>query len=184
VLHVGGVYGDRLVARERFVRQVETLTPQVRSRLALENDDHRFSVDDCLWIHRQTGVPLTFDYLHFRCHNPDGMTLREALTSCLATWPMGARPKMHFSSPRTSAVVIEHHDATGDRVRRRTRPPRTTQHADYVDPFTFIDLMRAAWSAELKEFDVMLEAKAQDLALLQLREDVARLAPEWVPHLA
>jgi len=184
VLHVGGVYGDHHLARERFVRQVGELPPRVRRRLALENDDHRFSVQDCLWIHRQTGLPLAFDYLHFCCHNPEQMALAEALGSCLATWPEGVPPKVHFSSPRTATVVIEQRDAMSDRVRRRTRAPRPTQHADYVDPFAFADFLRAARSAGSRDIDVMLEAKAQDLALLRLREHLRRFAPESVPHLA
>ena len=184
VLHVGGVYQDHDSARERFVRQAERLDPQVRRRLALENDDHRFSVEDCLWIHRRTGVPLIFDYLHFRCHNPEQMDLATALTSCLATWPESVPPKVHFSSPRTAAVMVEQRDAVSARVRRRTRAPRSIQHADYLDPFVFTDFLRAASSAGAREFDIMLEAKAQDLALLRLREDVQRFAPRWVPHLA
>ncbi|MEA3346008.1 MAG: UV DNA damage repair endonuclease UvsE [Chloroflexota bacterium] len=178
LLHVGGVYGDHRAARERFVRQVERLPSEARRRLALENDDHRFSVDDCLWIHERADIPLVFDYLHFRCHNPEGMALSEAVSSCLATWPEGVPPKMHFSSPRTAMVVVEQQDAMSDQVRRRTRAPQPTQHADYLNPFVFTDFVRVAWNAGLEDFDVMLEAKAQDLALLRLREDIERFAPD------
>lgn len=183
VLHVGGVYGDHRAARERFVRQVEMLSLEARRRLAVENDDARFSVDDCLWIHQRTPLPLVFDHLHFCCNNPEGMSLVEALVSCLATWPANVPPKVHFSSPRTAMVVIEHRDAMSDRARRRTRAPRPTQHADYVDPFAFTDFLRAAWSSGLPDFDVMLEVKARDLALLRLREDMGRFAPDMARRL-
>jgi len=183
VLHVGGVYGDRCAARERFVQRVEALPPEVRRRLAIENDDHSFSVGDCLWIHRRVGLPLVFDYLHFRCHNPEGMDLAEALASCLATWPGEVLPKVHFSSPRTAMVVVEQRDAVSGRVRRRTRAPRPTQHADYVDPFAFADFLRTAQKARRREFDVMLEARARDLALLRLREDMKRFAPDLASQL-
>jgi hypothetical protein len=33
-------------------------------------------------------------------------------------------------------------------------------------------------AAGLREFDVMLEVRAKDLALIQLRRDLARYAPE------
>lgn len=184
VLHVGGVYGDRLLARERFVRQVEMLSPHVRCRLALENDDHRFSVEDCLWVHRQTGLPVAFDHLHFRCHNPEHVALADALVTCLATWPSNVAPKVHFSSPRTATVVVEQRDAMSDRVRRRTRGPRPTHHADYVDPFAFADFLSTAWGVGLTDFDIMLEAKAHDLAVLQLRHQIDRFAPEWSAQLA
>jgi UV DNA damage endonuclease len=154
-----------------------------RRRLTLENDDRRFSVADGLWIHQQVGLPLVFDHLHFRCHNPEGMSLAEALAACLATWPEGLRPKVHFSSPRTAMVIVEQRDAMSDQVRRRTRMPQPTQHADVVDPFGFADFLRAAWSAGLGDFDVMLEVKAGDLALLRLREDMARFAPDVAQRL-
>ncbi len=183
VLHVGGVYGNHHAARERFLRQAEMLPLEARHRLALENDDHRFSVADCLWVHERMGLPLAFDYLHFRCHNPEGMALVEALASCLVTWPEEVTPKVHFSSPRTATVVIEQHDAMSGRVRRRTRAPQSTQHADYVDPFAFTDFLRVAWNAGLRDFDVMLEVKARDLALLRLREELARFAPSMAQQL-
>jgi len=183
VLHMGGVYSDPHTSRERFAREIGALSPRVRCRLALENDDHRFSVADCLWAHRRTGLPLVFDYLHFRCHNPEGMSLSEALSSCLATWPEEIAPKVHFSSPRTATVMFERRDAMSGQVRHRTRPPQPTQHADYVDPFAFADFLCAASNSGTRAFDIMLEAKARDLALLRLREDMARFAPGCASHL-
>lgn len=177
VVHVGGVYEDLPAARERFVHQVEMLPLETRHRLVVENDDRRFSVEDCLWIHRRTALPLAFDYLHFRCHNPEGMDLSEAMSCCLATWPENVRPEVHFSSPRTAMVVVRR-SAVGGLLRRQTRAPRPAQHADYVDPFAFADFLRAAWRARLRVFDLMLEVKAGDLALLRLREDMARFAPD------
>jgi UV DNA damage endonuclease len=41
-----------------------------------------------------------------------------------------------------------------------------------------IDLLHGARAANLRPFDIMLEAKAKDLALLRLREQLARFAPE------
>jgi len=184
VLHVGGVYEDHCAARERFVRQVEMLPLEARGRLVVENDDARFSVEDCLWIHRRTALPLVFDYLHFRCHNPEGMDLIEAMSSCLATWPEKVPPKVHFSSPRTATVVVMRRSRVADQVHRRTRAPHPAQHADYVDPFAFTDFLRTAWSAGLGDFDLMLEVKAKDLALLRLREDMAHFAPDLAWRLA
>ena len=70
VVHVGGVYGDPQSGCERFVRNYERLPQPVRARLVLENDDHKYSFEDCLWIHERTGVPLVLDVLHLRCLNP------------------------------------------------------------------------------------------------------------------
>ncbi|MFH1085155.1 MAG: UV damage endonuclease UvsE, partial [Chloroflexota bacterium] len=51
-----------------------------------------------------------------------------------------------------------------------------TEHADYINPFEFAAF--CALGEALRPFDVMLEAKARDLALLKLRRDLARYAPE------
>ena len=72
VIHVGGVYGDREAARERFARNYEALPEAARRRLVLENDDVRFGVADTLWVHERTGIRLVFDNLHHRLNNPDG----------------------------------------------------------------------------------------------------------------
>jgi UV DNA damage endonuclease len=176
VVHVGGVYEGRERARERFVLAFERLPELARRRLALENDDTRFGVADTLWIHRQTGVRLIFDNLHHHCFNPEGMPLREALAACLATWPATVRPKVHVSSPRTEMRVAEQVDpAIGRRV-QILQPPIWTRHSDYIHPFEFVAFLREA--AGLRPFDVMLEAKAKDLALLRLRQDVQRYAPD------
>jgi UV DNA damage endonuclease len=182
VTHVGGIYGDKDAALQRFAQRYERLPAPTRSRLALENDDGRFSVPDILWLHRQTGVPLVFDYLHFRNHNPEGLTAVEALSMCLRTWPTGVRPKIHFSSPRTAMRFIERKHAKSGPTSSLMRAPRPTQHADFVDPFQFLEFIGEAMRQIVPPFDVMLEAKAKDLALLHLREHLDRFAPDTLAY--
>jgi len=178
VLHTGGIYDDRQAACRRFVERYHTLPATTRRRLALEHDDDRFSVADVAWIHDQTGIPLVYDHLHHRCHNPDKMSTVQALTLCLRSWPDGVRPKVHFSSPRTAMRVVEQrHPSTGRRL-RLLYPPQPNEHADFVHPFAFIAFLHAAREAGLPDFDVMLEVRAKDLALLRLRQDLTRFAPE------
>jgi UV DNA damage endonuclease len=49
--------------------------------------------------------------------------------------------------------------------------PQPRAHADLIDPIAFERFLRE--TAAGLEFDVMLEAKAKDLALLRLREQLA-----------
>ena len=172
VVHVGGVYGDAVAGRARFAARFLALPEMVRRRLALEHDDRRYSFDDALWIHRRTGIPVVLDALHLRCLNPTGRSLEDALPAALATWPAIARPKIHFSSPRTALRVVR--GPLGERV----QPPLPNQHSDFIDPFAFVDLLQVAQRLRTRPFDVMLEAKAKDLALLRLREQIAQFAPE------
>ncbi|OIO94220.1 MAG: UV damage repair endonuclease UvsE [Anaerolineae bacterium CG2_30_64_16] len=177
VTHLGGIYGDRAAARARFAENYERLSEAVRRRLVLEHDDTRFGVADTLWVHARTDIRLVFDNLHHRLNNPDGLPPRDALAACLATWPGDVRPKIHFSTPRTEWMVTE--GASGEQA--TVRQARWARHSDYVNPFEFIDFMRIAEG--LRAFDVMLEVRAKDLALRQLRRDLAAYAPDLAARL-
>ena len=175
VIHVGGLYDDRVVARERWARTYERLSEPARRRLVLENDDVSFSAADVLEVHRLTGVPLVFDHQHFWCLNPERLELRATVEKFLATWPRGVRPKLHFSSPRTELREIRRKNRKTRKNETVLQPPLLTGHADYCHPFEFATLMR---QLESLTFDVMLEAKAKELALLRLRADLVRCAPD------
>ena len=175
VIHVGGTYGDVRASAARWVETWATLPEPVRRRLVLEHDDLRFSAADVLWIHEHTGVRLIFDYQHFWCLNPEGLPLRDTVARILATWPEGQRPKLHFSSPRTEMREIRRKNRSTGKAEIVPQPPVWTGHADFCNPFEFSTFLR---TVEGLEFDVMLEAKAKDMALLRLRADLARYAPD------
>lgn len=177
VTHVGGVYGDAVGGCERFVRRYHELPERVRRRLVMENDDRRYSFEQTLWIHRRTGIPLVLDTLHLHCLNPARRTLADALETALNTWPPDRRPKIHVSSPRTAVRPVRREAVL------HPQAPLPNQHSDFIDPFAFIDLVRTAQDRQLRPFDMMLEAKAKDLALIRLREQVAQFTPELVPLL-
>ena len=175
VIHVGGRYDDPAAGRERFVRSVLAMDAVTRRRLVLENDDRLYDLEDVLWIHRRTGLPVVLDVLHHRCRQSCGRSVGDALAAALATWPPHRRPKIHLSTSRTALRHL-HRDGAW-----RVQMPLPNQHSDFINPFECIDLLRTARALGLREFDVMLEAKAKDLALLRLREQIARYAPELAP---
>lgn len=175
VTHVGGHYGDRAAGRARWAETYQTLPEPVRRRLVLENDDLRFSSADVLAVHERSGVPLVFDHQHHWCFNPERLTVRDALSRFLKTWPKGVRPKVHYSSPRTELREVRRKNRTTGKAETALVPPVWTGHADFVNPFEFAHFLTAA---DGFVFDVMLEAKAKDLALLRLRRDLPRYVPE------
>lgn len=155
LIHAGGVYDDRPAARERLLREIDALPTHVRRRFCLENDDVSWPAADVLSICRAAGVPMIFDFHHHDALN-HGESWEEMLAGALATWPQGVRAKTHFSSPRDPLA-----------------PPRSRDfkaHADHVDAGRVAEVLDRSALLDLGHFDLMLEAKAKDLAALALRE--------------
>ena len=175
VIHGGGTYGDIEAGMVRWVAAWRGLPDAVRRRLVLENDDLRYSAANVLRIHEHTGVRLIFDVQHFWCLNPEGLDLKATVERFLGTWANVCRPKLHFSSPRTEMRELKRKNRKTGKPEPVLLPPVWTGHADFNHPFEFISFMRLMKQAE---FDVMLEAKAKDLALIRLRKDMLRYAPD------
>ena len=184
VLHVGGAAGGTQRSLDRFQAGFERLSDPARARLVIENDDRTFGLADVLALARRTDLRVVFDLLHHHCHDPERISDDEALASALATWPREQTPKIHFSSPRLD--VEQRRVRVGRRVETRHVLPQLRAHADLVDPINFEGFLREtarAGGTDGRDFDVMLEAKAKDLALLRLRGQLAArgLEPERDP---
>jgi UV DNA damage endonuclease len=175
VLHVGGAAGGRQAALERFLTGLETVSDATRARLVVENDDRSFGLGAVLELHRRTGLRVVWDALHHRCHDPDAIPDAEALALALDTWAGRGIPKIHVSSPRLD--IEEKVVRRGRRVERRPVLPQLRAHADLIDPIGFEHFLRDV--AGGRDFDIMLEAKGKDLALLRLREQLAGRGFGW-----
>src|SRR3954465_14626013 len=171
VLHVGARGDNAALAADRFVAGFERLSEHARSRLVLENDDRLFGIGDVLRLSSRTGLRVVWDAHHHACHNPDRIPEREALRLAIGTWQRGVVPKIHYSSPKTA--VEERRSKRGRQVVRVPALPPRSAHADLVDPFAFDRFLREVVRGA--DVDVMLEAKAKDLALLRLRQELATL---------
>ena len=143
-IHCNGVYGDKIVAMDRFCENFNKLSDSVRSRLTVENDDKAsmYSVKDLMYIHNKIGIPIVFDYHHHQFCTGD-MTEREALELAVTTWPKGITPVVHYSESK----ALHENDA-------KQKPQA---HSDYINslPNTY----------EL-DVDIMVESKAKELAIL------------------
>ena len=168
VLHVGGAAGGYEAGLERWERGWERLSERSRERLVVENDDRTFSLGHVMELHRRTGVKVVWDILHHHCNDPDDVADRPALEAALSTWPEGVIPKIHYSTPKTA--MEERKRKVGRRVERSWVLPQLRAHADVIDPIAFEHFVRE--TAAGLDFDVLLEAKAKDLALLRLREQL------------
>lgn len=169
LIHLGGVYGERERTRERIIKQIEKLPVVVRNRFALENDDVSWGAADALQVCQATQTPMIFDFHHHACLN-HGESWLDMLGGALATWPKNVRPKTHLSSPRLMA-----------RSEKDFRAGPIRAHTDFIDPWTYLRLIQACQADGLPEFDIMLEAKSKDLAVLKLREQAASFKVDTLP---
>jgi UV DNA damage endonuclease len=169
VLHVGGAAGGTQAGLDRFERGLGLLSDRARSRLVVENDDRSFGLTDVLPLAERAGLRVVWDILHHRCNDPAGIEDGEALSLAAATWSGRGTPKIHYSSPRLE--VGERKVRKGRRVERRPVLPDLRAHADLIEPIGFEYFIR---NAPAIDFDVMLEAKGKDLALLRLRDQMSR----------
>jgi UV DNA damage endonuclease len=171
VLHVGGAAGGIDAGLDRFERGFALLGDAAKRRLVIENDDRTFALRDVLRLHERIGRPVVWDILHHHCNDPDGIPDRQALRLALDTWPEDVTPKIHYSTPKTA--MEERKRRVGRRVERTWVLPPLRAHADLIDPIAFEHFVTEA-AHGARDFDVMLEAKGKDLALLRLREELGR----------
>ena len=108
-IHIGGVYGDKVSAMERFCTNFLRLPDSVKTRLTVENDDKAsmYSVVDLYeGVYCKIGIPIVFDYHHHR-FNTGGLSEEEALIAAAATWPEGITQCCHYSESRRKEKLDE-----------------------------------------------------------------------------
>ena len=153
-IHVGAAYGDKPFALDNFCRNCELLPDNVRSRLTVENDDKESlysTLELYEGVYKRIGIPIVFDYHHHMLHT-GGQTEQEALELALSTWG-DIKPVVHYSESRS----IEHNN------------PK-------IKPQAHSDLVYNTLDDYGNEFDIMIEAKHKELALLRYRENQKCLA--------
>jgi UV DNA damage endonuclease len=143
-IHCNGVYGDKISAMDRFCANFEKLSDSVRKRLTLENDDKAsmYSVSDLMYIHHKTGIPIVFDYHHHQFCTGD-LSEEQALKLAITSWPKGITPEVHYSESKS--------------LHEENIKLKPQAHSDYINslPNTYGMVV-----------DVMVEAKAKELAIL------------------
>jgi len=147
-IHCNGVYGDKITAMDRFCENFKRLSNSVRSRLTVENDDKAsmYSVKDLMYIHKKIGIPIVFDYHHHQFCTGD-MTEQEALELAATTWPKDIKQLVHYSESKA--------------LHENNIKEKPQAHSLYINaiPNTY----------EL-DVDIMVEAKAKELAILPFLE--------------
>jgi len=143
-IHLGGAYGNKRKAMEKFVSAYLTLDQKTRKRLVIENDDRLFSLQDCISVHEKTGIPLLFDGFHHECLN-NGEGVRKAVMSAESTWR------------RKDGVLMADYSS-------QEKGMRKGKHAEHIDISHFRRFIREADGVDL---DIMLEIKDKEKSALK-----------------
>lgn len=152
VIHGGGTYNDKEKTIERWIERYKNLDTYIKKRLVLENCERQYNIKDCLYISRQCGIPIVLDIHHdaiYRMVNPDCnlKPIKEYLPEIFNTWGC-VRPKIHIS---------EHGEG------------RLGNHSDYIEEIPEY-LIYSGY-----EFDIMIEAKMKEKAIIRLYEKYHKL---------
>lgn len=110
VLHIGGVYGDKQSAMERFCSHYSKLDPSIKQRLIIENDDRSYNTEDVLAIGTKLGIPVVFDNLHHEA-NPPEQSQSEIfwINECKKTWlKKDGDQKIHYSQQEPGKKAGSH----------------------------------------------------------------------------
>lgn len=145
-IHCNGVYGDKQSAMDRFCKNFERLPESVQTRLTIENDDKAsmYSVKDLMYIHERIGIPIVFDYHHHKFCTGD-LSEEEALKLAASTWG-DIKPVVHYSESKS--------------LHENNESLKPQAHSDYISDY--IDTYGI-------DVDIMIEAKAKELTLLEYR---------------
>jgi UV DNA damage endonuclease len=154
-IHVGGTYDDKISSLDRFIKNYNTLlSDEVRSRMAIENDDYRFSLNDCLKIHDKTNVPVLLDVFHHECKN-EGRSVRDAISSADHTW----------EKDRDGILMIDY----------SIQEPnfRKGKHANTLDVMKFKNFLSSTID---HSYDLMLEIKDKEKSAAKARQILDQLS--------
>lgn len=143
-VHVGGMYGERTKSMRRFEKRFTMLPRAVQRRLVIENDDKSYTLDNCLEISRNTGIPVLFDVLHHSI-NCSGERLAEAVHIASQTWKKrDGVPMADYSEQRQGTL--------------------SGRHAEEIDLRKFGSFLKATRAVDM---DIMLEIKDKEKSALR-----------------
>lgn len=151
-IHGGGHYGDKSAALGRFKENFKKLSDEAQMYLTVENDHTAYSPDELYELYYDLKIPILYDWTHHKW-NRGQWDAQYALNMSIETFTelgWNRPPKIHISS-----------DVEGTRRHK---------HADYLLPSDFMEMYLALdYTGPL---DVMMEVKAKDQAVLELRRQL------------
>ncbi len=158
-IHLGGGYGDKKSAKERFIKVAKEL-PFLKN-ITIENDELTYSIEDCLEVSKELNIPVTFDIHHHKCHllNKDYKSeytdVISIINDCKKTWIKRGynHMRIHLSSPKD-----------GYSTSSKSRP-----HTDLINEEDMNDLSFLKLDNDLN-IHIDVEAKHKEVAVFKVRD--------------
>ena len=145
ILHIGSKTNGIKDSIKRFKNNYNLLDEELKNKIIIENDDKNFNVYQTLKLCEDLNIPMCLDYHHHIC-NKCTKNIEYYLPRIYKTFK-NLTPKMHYSSPKSKKEF------------------RT--HNEFINSNEFINFLNILQKFNT-DTDIMLEAKAKDLALIKL----------------
>lgn len=164
ILHIGGIYNDKPLAKKRFISHYKELDDKVKQRLVIENDDKSYNIFDVLEIGQALNIPVVFDNLHNKINNYNTQ-VRDAewINECKKTWSkVDGNQKIHYSQQNPFK--------------------RSGSHSNTIEINEFMDFYK---SIDREDIDIMLEVKDKNLSAMKCinctatNRNIKALELEW-----
>jgi UV DNA damage endonuclease len=149
ILHVGGVYGDKEQAIERFVLNYRGLEQELKQRIVIENDDKCYNIQEVLSLGLSQNIPVVYDNLH-HITNPTEIFISHKywIDQCKKTWKKSdGIQKIHYS--------------------QQDLEKKLGSHSDSINVEEFIEFYH---ELEREDIDIMLEVKDKNLSALKCNQ--------------
>lgn len=165
ILHIGGVYGDKKSAIERFEKNYNLLRKEIKDRLIIENDDKSYNIGEVLEIGMKNNIPVVYDNLHNALlptdQNKNDSYFIELVNK---TWKdSDGKQKIHYSQSANEM--------------------KNGSHSKTIDLEEFKEFLEG-----IPDVDIMLEVKDKNISaikvnnLLDLKRSIKNLEEEWARY--
>lgn len=111
-IHGGGTYNDKENTIRRWIEQFSDLPKGIKNRLAIENCEFSYNIEDCLYISEECRIPVIFDVHHFNCYNIKhdlDLKAEHYIPYIIDSWE-DRRMVAHISDQKEGARLGAHHD--------------------------------------------------------------------------
>ncbi|MDZ8104566.1 MAG: UV DNA damage repair endonuclease UvsE [Nostoc sp. DedQUE12a] len=108
------IHGGKSQRTEQLVKVISELSPGIKNRLTLENDEYAYSASEILAVCQQAEIPMVFDAHHHICHENldsyDHPSVASMLYAARETWANRDWQLVHISNGEQAFNDRKHSD--------------------------------------------------------------------------